>query len=224
MLVEHGASERDVDVEEARERVRAAMALIPDQLGEMSQWIKVSDEEVPPTQADMLGLNAHVNRVYQRLGDVPLRRATLFIANSADARSMAGHHPPNCYPSSGWQFDEFEVLSRVLLAGSGDLLPVRIYRFTGGSENGIRLWVVNGFLMPDGRAAATLEETAEIAARAVTSRLGLTQFQIVFQDDLPAADVERYAGEILGGLPEELFLAVGGALDVIEAAGDGGGS
>lgn len=224
MLGERGTSIRSSQLETTRDRIRLAMASIPDQLGEHDPWIKVADHEVPPTQADMLGLNAYVSRVYQRLGAGSVRRATLFIANSADARSMAGHHPPNCYPASGWEYDADAVLSCFLPAISGHWLPVRIYRFVGGREGGIRLWVVSGFLMPDGRAVATLEETAEIAARAATSRLGLTQFQILFQDDLPAADVERYAGEILRGLPEELFLAVGGTVDAAGAAGDGGGS
>ncbi len=56
------------------------------------------------------------------------------------------------------------------------MIPVRIYRFRGSTDESISLTVVSGFLMPDGRTAATLDETKELAARAATSRLGLTQF------------------------------------------------
>ena len=206
-----------------RSRIRDAFERLPDSLGEAQQWVKVRDDEVPPTQANMLGLNAYVSRLYQRLGSSGVR-ATLFIANSEDARSMAGHHPPNCYPASGWRLDDPSVQDMVITNSLTVDVPVRVYPFFRGVDEAAQLWVVSGFLLPDGRAVATLGETQQLSARAATSRLGLTQFQIVLQGALPATDVERYAGELLGSIPEELYLSVGGARDRIDGADDGGES
>lgn len=206
-----------------RLRIRTAFERLPRSLGEDRQWVRVRDDEVPPTQANMLGLNAYVSRVYQRLGTGGVR-ATLFIANSDDARAMAGHHPPNCYPASGWRLDVSSVQDMVITNSLGVDVPIRLYRFFGGVDQAAQWWVINGFLLPDGRAVATLEETRDLSARAATSRLGLTQFQIVFQGALPVTDVLRYAGELLGAIPEELYLAVGGVRDRIEGADHGGES
>lgn len=209
----------DSRLESARSRIREALASMPNAIGTGGEWIMVRDDVVPPTQADILGLNAHTSRTYQRLGDTPVRRARLFIANSADARSMTGHHPPNCYPKSGYEMDSAMERGLEVDTSIETRIPVRIYRFLGGTDQNISLTVVSGFLMPDGRAAATLAETMELASRAATSRLGLTQFQIVFEGNLPESDVDRYAGEILAGLPAEVYLAVGGVVDAQEGGG-----
>ena len=206
-----------------RSKIRTAFEGLPDSLGEHQQWVKVQDDEIPPTQATMLGLNAYVSRLYQRLG-TGSPRATLFIANSEDARSMAGHHPPNCYPASGWRLDDPSVGDMVITNSLAVDVPIRAYRFFGGVDDAVQWWVVNGFLLPDGRSVATLEETRDLSARASTSRLGLTQFQIVFQGNLLATDVERYAGELLGSIPEEVYLAVGGIRTRIDGSDDGGES
>lgn len=222
VLLPSGDSDSEA-LQASRTRIRLAFEGLPDSLGEAEEWIKVRDDEVPPTQASMLGLNAYVSRQYQRLGSLGLR-ATLFIANSEDARSMAGHHPPNCYPASGWRLDNPSVQDMVITNSLAMDVPVRLYRFSTGVDDAVQWWVVNGFLLPDGRAVATLEETRSLSARAATSRLGLTQFQIVFQGSLSVADVQRYAGELLGSIPGEIYLSVGAALDGIGGAGDGGDS
>ena len=213
----------DPDRELREEKVRMVIESIPEHLGMESEWIMVSEVPIPTSQAAMLDLNAHVSRLYQRLGTYPPIQATVFIANSKDARSMTGHHPPNCYPATGWRLDEERsTLHEFPVVGSRKL-PASLYRFGRGGDSGGSLWVVNGFLMPQGAAVATLGETQGQTSRAATSRLGLTQYQIVIRGDREASNVIKYATEILESLPQEFFLALGGATQSSSGASDGDG-
>lgn len=195
-----------------RERIRLAIDAIPEALGPSNEWIKVYDEEVPPTQANMLGLTGHLARRYQRLGGMP-HRATLFFAHSQDARSMDGHHPPNCYPQSGWTLDAESTQLQTVSTPSGRRLPLRIYRFASGVDSDMKLWVANGFVLPGEAPVASLEEAKRTMTRASRSRLGLAQYQLVFWDDLPVEDVVRFSVEMIGSLPDDLFEAVEGIGD-----------
>ena len=189
--------------------VQNAIESIPEYLGADAGWILVGEVPVPSSQSAMLDLNAHISRLYQRLGSFPPIQATVFIANSRDARSMMGHHPPNCYPATGWILDQESSTSHEFSVAGSKKLPASLYKFGRGGDSGPRLWVVNGFLMPRGAAVATLGETKNQTARASTSRLGLTQYQIVIRGEREVSSVIRYASEILESLPQDFFLALG---------------
>lgn len=193
---------------EREAKVRKAIEDIPAFLGDDDLWLMVAEVPVPTSQTEMLGLNAHVSRRYQRMGSYPLVQATIFIANSRDARSMSGHHPPNCYPASGWLLDREQSQTHVFGAEGGTSLPASIYSFGRGGHSGDHIWVINGFLIPGGEAVATLAETTGASGRAATSRLGLTQYQIVFRGDHLISDVIQHSSEILGSLPREFYLAL----------------
>ncbi len=199
----------DIQAVDRRARIAAAFDAFPERLGDEGQWLLFHEVDVPTRQTAMLGLTAYVSYSFARVGVSPPVRATVFVANATDARTMAGHHPPNCYPASGWAMTRIDGDSvRGFASTLGITLPAKIYRFERGSENGRVRWVVNGFLIPNEGAVATLEETSVVSARSATSRLGLTQYQIVLDGDLKMVDVERYASEIIGSFPLELLKAV----------------
>ena len=218
-----GDIENDPDREARSLRTREAIESLPDLLGPNSEWIQVMEVPVPTSQAAMLDLNAHVSRLYQRLGLYPPVQATVFIANSKDARSMAGHHPPNCYPATGWKMDEDESTSHEFPVVGAKKLPASLYKFGRGGDSGPRLWVVNGFLMPQGVAVATLGETKEQTSRASRSRLGLTQYQIVIRGDREVSKVIQYASEILESLPQELLVGESDEKSIVLKTEDGDG-
>lgn len=205
----HWSESDDVRLNPNREAaIRAAFADLPDLLGEEGVWIRTSDSLVAPSQASMLGLSAYVNRGYQRLGIAGVR-ARLFFAHSSDARSMAGHHPPNCYPAAGW---ELLVPNGELIAlkdSNGNSMPARLYQFVGGDAEASPLWVVNGFLLPGGGGVASLEEAGALMKSAKSAQMGLTQFQIVFRGDLNIGEVTQYALELLSSLPRALYESLG---------------
>ena len=190
-------------IETLRQRMKTVLAQIPDRLGVSTSWWMV--DEVPvPTEAKMLDLNASVSRLYYMLGSDSAGQMTLFISHAKDARSMAGHHPPNCYPSQGWSFNPEETVEFVVPVAEGRQIKAALHVFHRG-ESGRSMRVVNGFLTPDGRGVAHLDETSSIMGRATTSRLGLIQYQLVFYSDLENEFVIHCAGDILSSLPAEVY-------------------
>ena len=212
---------RDVSLETRRAAIRAELDRIPTRLGTEGRWRRVRDVPIPTSQARMLDLNGYLSRQYQLLGLLPDGveppvKVTMLLCHSIDARSMAGHHPPNCYPSSGWFMHEgVESAARIAMP-VGPELQVARYQFSRG-EGGASIWVVNGFLLPDGTTAAKLSEASRILGRAETSRLGLAQFQLIFDGGLPADVVDGFAVDILSSLPSKLLASIGGAEDTMDA-------
>ncbi len=188
--------------------IQSELNQFPDRLGIAGQWVAVQDVPVPSNQTSMLGLVGHVSRQYQRLGTSPPLRAVVFVAHARDARSMAGHHPPNCYPASGWLADTDAETEFALTNASGTELRYRLYRFSRGDGEEVQVWVGNGFLAPGHGATSTLAETKSVSERAATSRLGLTQFQIVLPGALGRDAATAHLEEIIGALPETLYDAV----------------
>ncbi len=214
-----------VSQEQRHHRIEELFQEFPAELGRDGQWLLIGDVDIPSNQTEMLGLNAFVSRSFRRLGGSPPICATVFIAHSEDARNMAGHHPPNCYPASGWVVSgSGDGVVRRFVSGGGFKLPAKMYRYERGFENQVVRWVINGFMMPEAGAVATLAETTLISGRAATSRLGLTQYQIVIDGDLEMAEVERYAAEIIGSIPRELLVAVTSSVESAEQALPGGES
>ncbi len=205
----------DIHTLNRRAGIVAAFDAFPEQLGDEGQWLLLDDVDVPTSQTAMLGLTAYISRSYSRIGVSPSVRTIVFIATATNARTMAGHHPPNCYPATGWAMTRIDGPEVQGFASTlGISLPAKIYRFTRGSENERVRWVVNGFLMPNAGAVATLEETSVVSTRLATSWLGLTQYQIILDGDLKMVDVERYAAEIVGAFPLELLKAVTSTADL----------
>lgn len=184
--------------------IRAELERFPEQLGPGGRWVAVREVPIPTNQSRMLGLVGFVSRQYQRLGVSPPLRANIFVAHAQDARSMAGHHPPNCYPASGWSLASDSQRDLECLGPGGIALPFRLYRFSLGLDERTPLWVGNGFLMPEFGAARTLEETERVSGRAETSRLGLLQYQVLIEGGVPSDVVAQYLCELLSTFPKEL--------------------
>ena len=195
-------------VEERNARIVEAFQMLPRDLGLNRTWLKSADVEIPTSQERMLELNAHVSRRYQLLGSFPPLRFTLFLAHSADARSMVGHHPPNCYPASGWLPGEVGFDDSVAILANGRTLPYRIYSFRRG-DPGREIWVANGFVLPDGSGVRTLAEAGGVIGNAERSRLGLVQYQFVFDGGINLQEVIEFTDDVLLSIPNALFDALG---------------
>ena len=203
--IEHSDSEF---VEQRKVRIVEAFEILPRDLGLDRAWLKSADVDIPTSQERMLDLNAYVSRRYQLLGSSPPVRFTLFLAHSADARSMAGHHPPNCYPASGWLPGESGFNDSVATLANGCILPFRIYSFRRG-DPGREIWVANGFVLPDGSGVGTLAGASAVLGNAERSRLGLVQYQFVFDGDIQLQEVIEFTDDVLLSIPIALFDALG---------------
>ena len=186
--------------------IREVFASIPGQLvSPVGTWIRNRNVPVPSSQARILDLSAYFSSEYLRLGGFPSVTATLFIAFCNDGRSMVGHHPPNCYPSSGWLMDVASSRSLEVARRDGRTISAKIYKFSREGYFGDNLQVVSGFFSSEGLFLSTLDEILEVVKPTLLGGSGLFQFQILLQGGYSDADVERYAIEILEAIPEVVF-------------------
>ena len=188
------------------EYVVDALDDFPRQIGEGNGiWIAVRDVQIPSSQERMLDLAAYVSIEYRRIGTNPPVLATLFIAYCPDARTMSGHHPPHCYPASGWTMHENETVRSAVVRKDSRVVEYSVYRFQRNPTRDLDLTVVNGFFAHPGVFKATLEEAAEHIGPVFFGRKGLFQFQILFQGLSVEVDVTRYADELIRGIPSSVF-------------------
>ena len=198
----------DPDIKEKQEAVREAFADFPDRIGKQWEWLEISDVRIPSSQAKMLDLNAFVSKKYQLLGESPVLQCTLFLANSIDARSMAGHHPPNCYPAIGWMSQEAaEREFRSTIYGDVEMCFM-VYSFERGTSSQL-MRVVNGFVLPSGMMASRLADASQLMGRAETSREGLTQYQLIFSSNVSVERAAGFAEDIFGSLPIAILESLG---------------
>lgn len=143
-------------VEDYHARVRAAVSLIPFNIGD---WIG-TDTEIRQEALKILDANCTVSRVYRNLKTQ--HTATLLLVQCADARSLLGHYPPVCYPSQGWS-----ELSSELKPVPQEYGPygATCYAFAYDlSQQSNALRVMHFTVLPDGRIAPDMR-LLETAAR-----------------------------------------------------------
>jgi EpsI family protein len=110
---------------------------------EIGDWtgrdIPLTEAVIQATQTD-----AHVNRLYQRVGE----SVALFVAYGIRARDLMPHRPEVCYPGAGWTMRESRNVELPLDEDSN--LECRIYRFSRGGLDTQTVTVLNYYIV-DGR-------------------------------------------------------------------------
>jgi len=198
-----GKVPRTTEVESRHAEIEKAFGRIPARLQSSATWLRRKEVPIPTGQIEILGDVAFASLEYQRLGSSPPLLATLFIVHCRDARTMSGHHPPVCYPASGWSLQEEVLEDRITLA-SGLELRLAAYRFQRGSL-GRTLTVVNGFLVPGAGPVRFVEDAIGSVNTLTQAALGVSQFQVLLSGRIPIDDALGYTKEILGGLDEGMF-------------------
>ena len=186
--------------------IQGVLTRVPGQLvSSTGTWIRSRDVPVPSSQVRLLDLSAHLSVEFLRMGEFPSVTATLFIAYCDEARSMVGHHPPNCYPSSGWLMNVEGTRSLEVVRSDGRIIPAKIYKFSRESSGQKKLYVVSGFFSSGENFSSTLGEIMDVVKPNLLGGSGLFQFQVLLQGEYSDADVKRYAVEILEAIPEVVF-------------------
>ena len=177
------------DAEPYHERVRLAAAAMPLRIGNLVG----SEEPVLTAAVDMLQSNVAMHRVYRDLETGGT--ASLLLVQCKDARNLAGHYPPICYPGQGWHLDrqiptKWECGGRVI--GGTE------YDFSYGALGGARRIVIANFmLLPDGTVAPDMAAVHRIASDHKRRFFGAAQVQIVSDARLPAQQRDRIVRELL---------------------------
>lgn len=187
--------------------VQQALNEIPRQFqSPAGTWIYRRTVPVPSGQAELLGLTFHASLEYQRVGTFPPVTATIFIAYCDDVRSMAGHHPPTCYPASGWEMSPSEGGRFQFSHPSERVVKGQLYKFSRKTADKTDLWIMNGFFDGKGNFVDRLEDAESLAEGSLFSSQAMFQFQFLFQGDFRDVDIQGYAEEILGGIPGSVLV------------------
>ncbi|MEM6553063.1 MAG: exosortase-associated EpsI family protein [Planctomycetota bacterium] len=138
------------------------------------------DMPVPDAAVDLLQPNAIVARrfVNPDTGD----SIDFLLVHSKDARSMAGHYPPICYPQNGYTPESDQPQTWSL---QGQPVTGTAYTFLiGTGKNQARFHVANLLLLPDGTVAQTMAEMRRAAADPAWRHFGAGQVQLLTTDNL----------------------------------------
>ena len=194
---------RPADAEPFHRRIREAALDVRTAFGD---W---ESEEVPaqPEAVALLRPNVILQRRYfnRRTGRV----ADFLLVQCGDARDMAGHYPPICYPAHGWealtpQPGEWDVGGRKLSGVE--------YNFTKVDDGRvITRFVRNLMILPDGTLVREMERIRAVASNNLQQFYGAAQIQIVMDAAVPAAERDAIFAELLN--PH---------MSLIDALGSGG--
>ena len=156
-------------------KVAAAMQKVPEQIG---PWVS-SSIKVPRSAKEILKPNVIISRRYHnpRTGE----SVNLMFSQCKEARDMAGHYPPRCYPGNGYTKREVKDYRWTV---DGLDIPVRAYRFTR-SVDGQRqqMWNLNFLLLPDGEMTRLMSRVRAAAADYRSHFFGAAQIQLIFHGD-----------------------------------------
>ena len=178
---------------------------------QMGRWVG-QDVQIPTSAQKILRPNGLVSRRFSRYGtDGSL---TFALIHCIDLRDMHGHHPPRCYPASGWSIKKEQLDDRVgreenlrILIG-GFEADMSVYRFWRADQVVSRndMVVVSIFITPMAGMVndmAVLQELGAISRGA--SSLGVAQIQLLFDQDLPIEELRETVGEFLSNMPRDLM-------------------
>jgi hypothetical protein len=173
----------------------------------VGRWYGV-DVPLPAVASELLRPTAVLSRRFRELGGA--RAAIVGLVHCADLRDMMGHHPPNCYPASGWILEPEEG-DRVEIRIGGAPETARSYRFHRVDAAGLRdeVTVLGIFLLPDGRCVCDEAAVASRVGSRSLSAQGLAQLQVVVEGWAPQEEIADIADQLLGVLPVELLAALG---------------
>lgn len=201
----------DIDIEELQSRhvkVKEAINAVPDKLG---RWIKNKDVIIPTGALAILNPNAHMSRIYQRIGQGQSIFATIMVIHCSDVRDMSNHYPPVCYVRSGWTLLNDETKDWALKYSNKRQINGRTYSFRRLEENGLDrvITVADTFLLPGGISTREMSDLEQVASKYKNSVQGVAQIQIYFDGDFRGEEgmtiLNEMISEIISSLPNNLM-------------------
>ena len=196
-------------------QVREEINAIPEKLG---RWIMYEDVKLPTGALEILTPNAHMSRIFQRIGKGKSVFATVMVIHCSDVRDMSNHYPPICYPRSGWTLLKDGTTDWTTSDGFGLQIMGRTYTFGRLEGNGLDrfITVADTFILPDGVTTRDMGDLLHVASQYRNSIEGVAQIQIYFEGDYRNEDSKEVLAlmidELIRGLPASLFEVLGGSM------------
>lgn len=163
---------------------------------DIGDW-KGRDQPLPTSATALLRPNATLSRTF--VNAKTSERVTLLIVQCRDARDMAGHYPPICYPNSGWLMQGEPSPIRLPFEQQG-IEAVR-YQFKKANFDRDDHAIIYGFFaIPGPGYKPDMPSIRKIAADYTSRGFGAAQLQIVFNTTVPQAREEEIVTEMLASI------------------------
>lgn len=171
------------DARQYHEAVEHSFKSVPPRIGD---WVG-TDEPLLPAALELLQPNAVLHRVYRNI--TTGQSATLLLVQCKDARDLAGHYPPICYPAHGWRLDQQSTRS---WACRGITIEGIEYAFSYGTIAGTQRMIVANFMMlPNGHTSPDMAAVYRVASDYQRRFYGAAQVQIVTDARIPEQQRQR---------------------------------
>lgn len=162
-------------------------------------------EDVPlsETVLKVAGNDDYLNRLY--VNDTSQLWANVYVAYSANPRTMRGHRPQVCYPSSGWQHESTDHIK--LKSTSGREMRCLVHRFKKvGIESQdivvLNYYVLNGQVTDDEEAFSGISWRLPNISGDIARYVTQVQISSVLENSVLAAASE-FSDLIMDYLPDE---------------------
>ena len=170
---------------------------IPDKIG---GWL---GRDVPLSESvlKVAGNDDYVNRFYRN--DSSGQWANVYIAYTANPRTMLGHRPQVCYPANGWEHITSDEI--VIKCEAGTEVPALIHRFqmprSASEVVVLNFYVLNGQTTNDEKTFNALRYRTPNISGDIARYVAQVQISSVLENSARAA-AEEMAELFLDYLPE----------------------
>lgn len=178
---------------DARERIEAVNTAI-DTLPYLHDGLVAVDSEPMEPAIRMLRPERLIQRTFKdgESGD----EFGIVIVFSPDARDLAGHHPPVCYPNAGWTQMGVAPVSIPTGGREVEAMSYRFARTTDGLGGAAHLTATSFFIVPGiDRPFQSRMQAVEAAARdRRAAGLGAVHVMVLITGELSDAERDRLLG------------------------------
>ena len=170
-------------------------------------WVG-QDVVIPTSAQEILKPNGLVSRKFSQYGGDG--NLTFALIHCIDLRDMHGHHPPRCYPASGWSFKETDFSKKetieVVIGDAPAEMTVHRFMQGGAMEPRSELTVVSVFVTPVMGVVNDMEMLQEIGSWGRgASGLGVGQIQLVFSGNKTSDELSVQVSDFISNMPRELL-------------------
>lgn len=171
------------------ERVKEAVDATP---ARAAGW-EGTRADIPTPARELLRPNVILARRYASTDGPGV--ATLLVVHCSDSRDLGGHHPPVCYPATGWTTSAAEAVEIQL---SDARLPAMRYEFTQNVQGEEHRQVVYAFfVLPDHGVEREINVVRAAAADYRLRRFGAAQIQVVMPGSFSASTERRIVSDLV---------------------------
>ncbi len=188
--------------------------------GKIGDWLG-RDVELSESVLKVAGNDDYLNRLY--VNESSDQWANVYVAYSADPRTMLGHRPQECYRSSGWQHDGTDHIKITSL--SGREMPCLLHRFHRASNEAeeivvLNFYVLNGKITDDEGTFSGMGWRLPNISGKIARYVAQVQVSSVLENSVRAAASE-FADLVMDYLPDEEGVVRAAAVPVVEKRSSG---